>query len=666
MSKKFVRRSMSVLLLAVFWLGCLPGVQAESLASISKSWASKAFFLNEFFGQSYAVAVDSGEQFAYVSTGSRLLTVDIHTTPGHVHEWHSTGTLRGIIQQIVVVGNTAYLAAEDAGLVILDITYPFNPREIGAFLTPSDATALKVVGDRAYLATEYDGIYIIDVSDPAHPSQLGARDDGALLYNLRVYGNVLYAMSYDDGLFIYSVGDPAAIPAPEIIAYTGSGGNFFKSLATNGYYAYAGNINGVVAIFNLQSKTYVGEMDTGSTSVEDMFVGGMSLYLALGTNGLCQLVVADPATPTGTCTPQPYGSPAVHRGVASASGRTYLATSDGLTILNPGDADGGLSSILPAPSDAAYANGKIYGTNRFGLTVLDGKTGNLLGKTDVPSGGLERIALVTQDAKTYAVVSSQSDGELSMYDVSDPSAITKIWGPIPLIHHGRPVRMQVIGSTLYVAAQGPNYLYVYDLTDLAAPADLSAGGVALSGYPYDFQIESWLQFLLPPNPPKVHRMAFIAEGSAGAEVIDVTNPASPSKKSIAPPSGRSFLGVATARSNFIIVAPDTIYLSDQFQIYVYDNAAVPSLITSFSTLGYPSSLRVIDGYLVAANGGSGLDYYDLSEPQAPVRVGYADLPGYTNFLVKGDEMQAMVIDFRYGIQIVALVPHSVYLPALTR
>jgi hypothetical protein len=78
----------------------------------------------------------------------------------------------------VVAGNHAFLADGGAGLRVVDVSDPTEPREVGFYDTPGSACGVAVSGNNAYLAAgTYFGIYdcseaMYAPSDPfiLHPS----------------------------------------------------------------------------------------------------------------------------------------------------------------------------------------------------------------------------------------------------------------------------------------------------------------------------------------------------------------------------------------------------------------------------------------------------------------------------------------------------------------
>ena len=77
--------------------------------------------------------------------------------------------------EIAVDGSHAYIAAGDAGLLVLDVSKPGAVVPLAQIDTPS-ANGVVVSEDTAYLSDGYLGLRIFDVSDPGHPVIVGRLD----------------------------------------------------------------------------------------------------------------------------------------------------------------------------------------------------------------------------------------------------------------------------------------------------------------------------------------------------------------------------------------------------------------------------------------------------------------------------------------------------------
>lgn len=123
------------------------------------------------------IAVSNG--YAYVATESGLRIVDV-SNPAHPLEVGAyvppliTGdrNLQGVTG--VEVGQAAgqiyaYVAAQDAGLRVVNVSNPARPVEVGAFVpTEGGVGDVVIANNQAYLVNN-EGVQIVDISDPTRP-----------------------------------------------------------------------------------------------------------------------------------------------------------------------------------------------------------------------------------------------------------------------------------------------------------------------------------------------------------------------------------------------------------------------------------------------------------------------------------------------------------------
>jgi len=85
----------------------------------------------------------------------------------------------GVIDDVLVRGDLAYLAAENAGLVIVSLEDPARPLPLGTWASGRIARRLAISGTQLCLSAGYrdgslnDAMEVIDVGDPRQPRALG-------------------------------------------------------------------------------------------------------------------------------------------------------------------------------------------------------------------------------------------------------------------------------------------------------------------------------------------------------------------------------------------------------------------------------------------------------------------------------------------------------------
>lgn len=111
-------------------------------------------------GTTYAVHVIG--DYAYIGEGPRLVILDI-SDPANPTEVGRTDVLRGVVWGLYIVGDYAYVAAGPDGLRVISVADKANPIEVGFLDTPGWAYGVHVVGDYAYVADEEGGLRVISV-----------------------------------------------------------------------------------------------------------------------------------------------------------------------------------------------------------------------------------------------------------------------------------------------------------------------------------------------------------------------------------------------------------------------------------------------------------------------------------------------------------------------
>jgi hypothetical protein len=166
-----------------------------------------------------------------IPTTVPLTIVDEDTVPDlfKVGHWGSD-----TYQDVVVVGNYAYVAAETTGLEIFDISDPANPVMVGHYDTKGEAYGVALSGNYAYVAAFSGGLQIIDISNPANPVAVGRYYTSGYAFGVALSGNYAYMADYHKGLQIIDISNPAN---PVAVGRYNTGGHAL-SVALDGNYIY--------------------------------------------------------------------------------------------------------------------------------------------------------------------------------------------------------------------------------------------------------------------------------------------------------------------------------------------------------------------------------------------------------------------------------------------
>jgi hypothetical protein len=150
--------------------------------------------------------------------------------------------------------------------------------------------------------------------------------------------------------------------------------------------------------------------------------------------------------------------------------------------------------------------------------------------------------------------------------------------------------------------------------------------------------------------------AYVADGTSGLQVIDISTPSSPSVTGALDTSGKA-LGVAVS-GNYAYVADSDSGL----HIIDISTPSSPSMTGTYDTSGTAYGVAVSGNYAYVADGDSGLQIIDISTPLSPILTGTYNTSGSARGVaVSGD--YAYVADGDSGLQIINIsTPSS---PSLT-
>jgi hypothetical protein len=319
-------------------------------------------------GYGYGVAIIGDH--AYVAAGYKgLWVVDVsdpanptevgsYETPGYDQGWSLAGYIykpdeaRSVAAATVgPQGRTyAYVAAEYAGLRVVDVSDPANPTEVGYHDTLGATSDVVVAtGDpqgptRAYVADRYDGLWVVDVSDPANPTEMGC-------YGTSAYGVAVATGDRPGPTYAYvaarrsrvgpvdvqvvDVSDPTQ-PA-EVSSHETPGLALGAALA--GDYLYISNGNALL-VFDVSDPAHLTEVGSYTGEIGDVDVAGDYAYLVIRGSGLAVVDVSDPANPDRVGA---YDRVGMAGGVAVTAGDppghiyAYVATGYDLQVLDVSD-----------------------------------------------------------------------------------------------------------------------------------------------------------------------------------------------------------------------------------------------------------------------------------------------------------------------------------------
>ena len=220
----------------------------------------------------YALSRKGGIRIFDVSSPDRLREVGTYWSA----DW-------GWLEDFTVVGDFLYVAAGWAGMWILDIRDPQDPRPRSHLAVRRYASGVAVDGAYAYVADWDQGIHVVDIRDPDSPRRVAAADTRERAGKVAYQDNTIYVAD-GGGLGVLDVSTPSH-PVP--IAYHRTPGWTFGIAASDGYVALACGEPGLwlFDVHQPAAPRVVGIVDTpGDGNKVDLALP--YLYVADGRAGL--------------------------------------------------------------------------------------------------------------------------------------------------------------------------------------------------------------------------------------------------------------------------------------------------------------------------------------------------------------------------------------------
>lgn len=457
-------------------------------------------------------------------------------------------------QDILVVGDRAYLATGLDGLRILDISNPENPEEIGFFDAPGDVKSVILQGERAYLACGRAGLLILDVSNPANIRQLGRYNTKGFAQDVIVIEKRAYVSDGRSGITVLTINNPENI---QVI-------NGASLDVRSSKMSFEGN-----TLFFVQNRTGIQAADISNpresklfpavninSPIHDLTVQGGFVFLATD-RGLVVMDFSNPETPQDV---SEYPIPGGIAGVFIQGQIGYVVDRSGLRLLDfshapviheigkkgtPGEAN----AIFVRDSIAYIADG-FNGLMVHGTRVLVSPDESTL---NYSSAQINTEGVTKTGSFLYLAASEQGVRILDVSDPTSPKLIKNIDTP------GFSRQVTVMADRAFVS-DGPGGLLVLDisnLTETSVPAEPIAIGE--DSYASLFRNE----------------LIYLADGKAGIKIIGFPQPLNPTIISQIPIPGIAqdleLLG------NYIVVA------AGQGGVWIADasNVNFPNLLANF-------------------------------------------------------------------------------------
>ncbi len=589
------------------------------------------------YGMSYA-AQASGD-YIYMGSG-RVMEISSISSPNNPVKQGSI-TLDGIIKDIFVSGNYAYVAIDKGGLRVVNITNPQSPVLTGSYSHSGEVFNVFVDGNRAYLLAYY-ALKIIDVTNPANPVELGEAPAGAE-YNGDVYVSLPYAYivessQYWGGLTILDISSPTnAVPVGSV----GTPG-YPNGITYDGSYIYiADQAKGLCIVDATTPSTPVivgSYTDEYNFHVQSVAVANNLVYA--GTDyGLAVFDVSTPATPILKSNLKPNPPLGMCQQIALSGTTVYRAGHlMGQQVINVSDPTQPVvakelnyhGSTFSAVIDGSYA---YISNTHGGIRIMDISNPANPVETGTLKLSETGAAYASVVSGSYLYVAASLDGLLTI-DISNPSAPTQLMDYV----FSEPVNdVCLAGSYLYLS-NSYDGVVVMDISNPAAPAYVTRRNMG-NGVESVFAHDGYLY----------------AVGGMGMKVMDLTNPASPAiVGTVGSPS------LSWARD--VYVSGTTAYVADSgIKIFDISNPAGPTLLGSYNPPNFgPQGVHVWGTHAFVSDYSGALCVLDVSDPSSPAKVDELTFNWQPEKIFAADGL-AIVADWECGF---SLYDISAYAPQL--
>ena len=569
------------------------------------------------WGPSHAVAY--GRFHAFFGSGAMLQVVDVHELgePVVVGNIELPDLIRGLWS----TGDHLFVAADDAGLRILDVRTPAQPIEIGSLVTDDPAFAVTVAGDYAYLV-DRDRLLIVDITDLRNPVEVGRLELAGDLRAVVVRGALAYVAGGSTGLHIVEIWAPAA---PERLSTYQIDGGYVLGLAVQGRHAYVAARSAGFRVLDVWDPLHIIEIgsDQGWGDAYDVVLHGDGAYVAYYHNGILRYYMGDPSNPY-----RHYGlisgGPAVD--LDKSEELLFSASLHGSFRTNPLEIGVGMAGIDTYGNlDSGCAQGGVVAalSGNDGLQLVDASDPHDLvdlGK-DQTSGGARKV--VVSEGIAAVLVPPRRLQVVDLSALDEPTVIVRA----DILADARDL---VLDDKTALVADGTEGLKLISLADPSSPELLAAvdtPGTALDvaasgGFAYVADGTSGLRVvdLLGRRHPVVLKNRTIGEGGAAAQ----------NSSQAWPPGSPVEIGRLDDGGYALAVEVDEryVYLLDHgfgFRVIEAKNPYRPVEVGRVQVEGWGEKLAIAGSCaFVSTTFFETLKVIDFSEPSAPVIA--AELP----------------------------------------
>lgn len=497
---------------------------------------------------------------------------------GNSSGWGDAGDL-------AVAGDHVFIAAGSAGLIIVDISDPSSPSQVGTYPTTAKVTYVTLHGRHAYISDGTNDVVILDITDPTSPSFVGSYSAANTSRGIAVRGNVAYVAWGGDGIIALDVSNPAS---PALLDSYDTPG-FAYDVAVDGDHLFVGDGSSgllILRIHDADTLSYASGENTPGTA-QEIIVSGDYAYLADRSGGVRVIDISDLSNPA------PAGSLTVAddaRGIDVAGDLLFVADDNaGLQVvdirdpLNPVIAN---TILTPGPAVSARWDGELVfvGDGSSGLQVIDfARPMRPLLWGETTSAIDDALEVEVQGNYAYVIDYGSLGGTgsgLEIFDVSDPM------DPLHVRSLGPDFELLAIsGNYLFTQIYDAPYTYLYSW-DISAPSSPTFADLVMTTDGPARSLEAAGNLLLAPASDSLY-------------IYEISEIGTLERRRGFPCSGSSYWDVAF-HGDYAYAVQN---LPNQLHVIDISNLGSPSLVWTRALSGYPSSIQIHGDLVFVVAGG---------------------------------------------------------------
>jgi len=222
---------------------------------------------------------------------------------------------------VEVVGDIAYIANGQFGLLIFNVSNPTNKVFLGSVDTPGYANGVSVQSGVAFVADGSSGLQVINVSNSSAPTLLGSYDTPGFAYGVTVQNDAAYVADEASGSL--QVINVSTLSAPTLLGSVDTPGDARGITVQNdlAFVADGGFGLQVINVSNSSAPTLLGSYDTPGYAYGVTVQSGVA-YVADDSSGLQVINVSNSSAPTLLGS---YDTPGFVLGVTVQSDLAFVA-----------------------------------------------------------------------------------------------------------------------------------------------------------------------------------------------------------------------------------------------------------------------------------------------------------------------------------------------------